>query len=248
MYNHDLMTSGFSNGAGGFGIDVNGGILCQANQVVTADAQAPSAPPPIAPTRTATLTPLPSNTPTVTPTPVEDCLDGIDNDADGLVDCDDAQSCHCEALIRDPAHLCPKRGGLFRYTVHARVRPVTEIDTLASKGITISLQYHGGAPWARFTIPPSALHAVAYGRHAVRYRFSDRLNAIGIKKWSVRKVWQYGQLLYLINGNGMFPAPPEPGRTDIVQQINLGDRPFVSRMSWTKRKACLVLNDYALAP
>lgn len=68
IYNGSLGTSGFTLGAGGFGIDTDGvnNPLCAANTVVTSDALNPSAPPPPPPTLTPTHTP--TNTPTVTPT------------------------------------------------------------------------------------------------------------------------------------------------------------------------------------
>ncbi|MBI3781943.1 MAG: DUF4215 domain-containing protein [Deltaproteobacteria bacterium] len=51
IYNHSLANSGFTYGAGGFGIDTDGtnNPHCSAGQAVTADAQTPSAPPPIPP-------------------------------------------------------------------------------------------------------------------------------------------------------------------------------------------------------
>jgi hypothetical protein len=65
IYDSGLGASGFTSGAAGFGIDTNGtnNPGCAPNTVVTADSQAPSAPPPPQPT------PTPTNTPTSTPTP-----------------------------------------------------------------------------------------------------------------------------------------------------------------------------------
>ncbi|MBI3783441.1 MAG: DUF4215 domain-containing protein [Deltaproteobacteria bacterium] len=73
IYNHSLGMSGFSYGVSGFGVDLDAGLCGVANRIITADGQAPSAPPPITiftPTATGTAsnTPTPTGTPTISPT------------------------------------------------------------------------------------------------------------------------------------------------------------------------------------
>ncbi len=276
VYNHSLGRSGFTSAAAGFGVERDAGPLCGANQVVTADGQALSAPPPLAPsltptatatptptpvptlvptalatlppTATATITPTPTITPTATATALpEICTDGIDNDGDGLVDCDDVLDCHCQPIIRDPAHLCPAaHQQLFRYTLHARAYPTSAINSIETDGLTVALQYHASAPWFRVHLPASALRITTAAHNGVKYRFVDTSPGPGIKKWSVRKIYKYGQLQYLINGHGLVPAPPTAGRYDILQQITLGDVPFVSTQTWQRNGRCLVLTDQKL--
>ena len=72
VYDGALANTGFSVGAGGFGVDTNGANQpgCSTNSVVSADGQTQSAPPPPPPTETPTNTPTetPTSTPTFTPT------------------------------------------------------------------------------------------------------------------------------------------------------------------------------------
>lgn len=102
IYWGGLTSTGFSIGAGGFGIDTDGTNSpgCSSDTVVTAAGQAQSAPPPPPPTHTPTPTSTP--TPTATPTPTSVCGNGVvetneDCDDGNLVsgDCCDS-SCHFE--------------------------------------------------------------------------------------------------------------------------------------------------------
>ncbi len=245
MYTGLTPSSGFSYAAGGFGIDQDGDSVCGVNRVVTSDAQAPSAPG-YAPTRTPTpsLTPTPSQT--NTPRPPEICNDGIDNDSDGLVDCDDVLDCHCTPIAQDPAHLCPKPRGYYRYTIHGRLYPSLEIPSLDTLGATLSIQFHGDPPWARFVVPRSQFNVRQVSRKTVIYRYRDTSSGLGLKKLFIRKTWVHGKLQYWVNAMANVTPPPRPGRFDIVQQLNVGDVPFASLQPWAAKKTCLFLSDKAL--
>jgi hypothetical protein len=255
IYGGGLSMSGFSNGAAGFGIDTNGtnNSGCAPNTVITADAQAPSAPPPPLPTPTPTSTPTNTPPPTNTPTPIPTQTPTLIPSTTPTMTPTGTLTATPTAtptltplpLIRDPAYLCPTRGGLFLYRLHARGLPRAELDM--ADGLTVALAYQDGVPLAQFHVPLSAIRITPFAARGVKYRFVDNSPGPGIKKWSVRKVWSYGQLQYLINGRAVVPVP-RPGRYDIVQQVTLGNQVFQSTQPWQRKEACLRLLDVRLSP
>jgi hypothetical protein len=275
IYNSSLMMSGFTTAAGAFGVDVDDGEICGANQVVTADAQAPSSPPYVpAPTATATFTatrPPATATPTftfpatATRTPVvfsptrtatatataTEVVALTEICIDGIDNDNDNMvdcgdvDCQCAPIARDPAHLCPYFRGLYRYTIHARVYPDAPITSIDTQGITIALQNHGTAPWFRYHIPANALSKRPVGNRGLIYSFKSDSNTEGLKYLNVRKTWIYGNLQYWINGRALVRAPLR-GRVDIEQQVTLGNQPFASKQLWQRKKACMFLSDWAL--
>ncbi len=65
----------------------------------------------------------------------EICTDLIDNDGDGLVDCDDVLDCHCQVFGKDPASIVfvPNKPGLDKFKVHGRMTLANASAMFSSK-------------------------------------------------------------------------------------------------------------------
>ena len=162
------------------------------------------------------------------------CNDMIDNNCDGLVDCDDPNCVdteECPSIKRDPSKIIfGKDGKLDKFKSHGRVEPDQAID-VSSVEVGWMLSGPNGPIYRAALIPGD----FKVNRKGTTFKFRDRGAKLGItKRFGIFKAkiriarngTSYG---YKIIAYGDFSAANSP---DMALQMYIGDQVWIHDQPW----------------
>ena len=159
----------------------------------------------------------------------EICLDLVDNDGNGLIDCDDP-ACSCLPIKKDPATIWFRSGKPGVLSLHGRIMPLTPIDPVAD-GLGIIVTNTNGVVF-RGRLLPGDLKRVRN-----RFTFGDRAAAAGNgRRGGIQKIVlskDRARYRLTLRAFGDLDAATVPVMT---VQIVIGDDAFFSKGEWWRTK------------
>jgi hypothetical protein len=169
------------------------------------------------------------------PTP-EDCDNMVDDDCDGLVDCDDVADCPlpCPPILKDPSTIrFGKNGGLDRFDSHGRVEPENPVD-MGNSDVGWVLSNNRGVIWSG-TLSPSQFRSTASG-NTFRYTNPAARTQGGIFRALIRITRQGTSYGYKVRAYGDMSAATD---ADMSIQFYLGNPPeaYIHSELWTRNAA-----------
>ncbi len=161
----------------------------------------------------------------------EICADLVDNDGDGLIDCDDPDCPECLHITKDPASVTFKDAGPDVYKVHGRIDPVTPIAPTTEE-VGILLTNADGIIYKALLYPGDIT-----GRRDARFLFVDRAarkgNGIrgGIGKLTIRRLAH--RYWFTVETYGDLRGATLPVMT---VQLMIGDDVFSYKSEWKRTR------------
>jgi TQXA domain-containing protein len=160
----------------------------------------------------------------------EICLDLVDNDGNGLIDCDDP-ACSCLPIEKDPATIWFRSGKLGVLGLHGRLVPQTPIDPIA-EGLGIIVTNTNGVVF-RGSLMPGDLKRVQKDHFTLGDRAAVAADGRrgGIQRIVLSKAGARYRLTLRAFGNLDAATVPV-----MMVQIVIGDDAFFSKGEWRRTR------------
>jgi TQXA domain-containing protein len=159
----------------------------------------------------------------------EICRDLIDNDGNGLIDCEDP-ACACERIKKDPAAIVLNQGKPDVFRLHGLLIPLTAMDPSAD-GLRIIVTNANGVVFN------SGLQPGDLKRVRNRFAFTDRTATTAQGRYSgiqkVRLTKQRGRYRLTLRAFGTLDSATLPVMT---VQIVVGDDAFFNKGEWRRTR------------
>lgn len=158
--------------------------------------------------------------------PFEICLDLIDNDGDGAIDCLDPD-CDCLPIGRDPGAIRFGRSGQGDLlAVHGSLAPTTPI-TPSTEEIKIILTNANGSVYT-LTIPAGDVKQLSRNLFRFRNKLAQR-NRSGLARFDVRFFPKRNNYTFVLKTYGDLSKAT---LADMGFQISIGDDGFLNKSTW----------------
>jgi cysteine-rich repeat protein len=168
--------------------------------------------------------------------PLEICLDLVDNDGDGQVDCLDPD-CDCLPIGRDPGAIRFGRSGADDlFAVHGSLKPNSELNPVTD-AISFLLTNANGEV---FRIEMAADTAKRIGKNL--FRFKDKRaqrNRSGLARFDLRYFPRRDNYTFVVKAYGDLEKATVPLMS---VQLAIGDDGFLNTSTWAKSPAGWILS------
>jgi cysteine-rich repeat protein len=160
--------------------------------------------------------------------PLEICLDLVDNDHDGLIDCLDPD-CDCLPIGRDPGAIrFGKNGDGDLLAVHGSLRPASSFD-LTTEDVTFLLTNADGKVY-QLVIPGG--EAKQLNRYLFRYRNKlAQRQRNGLARFDLRYFPRRDNYTFVLKTYGDLS---KASLADMALQLVIGDDGFLNKSTWIK--------------
>ena len=160
----------------------------------------------------------------------EVCTDLVDNDGDGLVDCDDPDCPDCRQIFKDPATITFNETKLDVFKVHGGVEPITDADP-RTELFGILITNANGIVYQGMLLPgdiKGSDRKLSFVDRGAKKGLGTR---DGIYKLMLRRVG--GRYHFNLEAYGDLSAATQPVMT---AQLLLGDEVFAFKSEWKQLK------------
>ncbi len=160
--------------------------------------------------------------------PLEICLDLVDNDHDGLIDCLDPD-CDCLPIGRDPGTIRFGRSGTGDLlSVHGSLDPTTPMDP-SSETINILVTNANGKVY-ELVIPAGDVKKISRNLYRFRNKLAQRQRS-GLARFDVRYFPKRDNFTFVLKTYGDLSKAT---LADMAFQIQIGDDGFLNKSTWVK--------------
>jgi hypothetical protein len=175
------------------------------------------------------------------------CTDGLDNDCDGLIDCQDPgcvdQAPECAPLRQDPARIVFREGLPDRFTAHGIIDAQgIPMDPTSEEVFVLLADDAGGVIYAGSLISGDFTPTDTAGR---RLKFSDRPamqgagKRFGLSRFSLRYSPKTDSWKFAFAAYGDLSGATSP---NMKLQVQVGSRGFLSHAPWRQTATGWVSN------